>query len=79
MAGGGGWGLSSIYINPKKKLKKKIKKKIKKKKSFIYLDMSVFLLTFAILKILQNLHLCQLLLEAMKAWYWIGWEGYDPM
>jgi hypothetical protein len=46
MAGGGGWGLSSIYINPKKKLKKKTKK-IKKKKSFIYLDMSVFLLTFA--------------------------------
>jgi hypothetical protein len=46
MAGGGGWGLSSIYINPKKKLKKK-QKKIKKKKSFIYLDMSVFLLTFA--------------------------------
>ena len=46
MAGGGGWGLSSIYINPKKKLKKK-QKKIRKKKSFIYLDMSVFLLIFA--------------------------------
>ena len=32
MAGGGGWGLSPIYINPKKKIKKKNKKKIKKKK-----------------------------------------------
>jgi hypothetical protein len=27
MAGGGGWGLSSIYINPKKKFKKKNKEK----------------------------------------------------
>jgi hypothetical protein len=78
-----GWGRWMGVIlhlhKSKKKIKKKNKKKIKKKKSFIYLDMSVFLLTFAILKILQNLHLCQLLLEAMKAWYWIGWEGYDPM
>lgn len=54
MAGGGEWGLLSIYINQKKikkkskkKIKNKNKKKIKKKKSFIYLDMSVFLLTFA--------------------------------
>ena len=49
MAGGGEWGLFLIYINQekiKKKTKKKLKK-IKKKKSFIYLDMSVFLLTFA--------------------------------
>lgn len=48
MAGGGEWGLFPIYIN-QAKIKKKQKKikKIKKKKLFIYLDMSVFLLTFA--------------------------------
>lgn len=45
MAGGGEWGLFLIYIN-QAKIKKKIKKN-KEKKSFIYLDMSVFLLTFA--------------------------------
>jgi hypothetical protein len=46
-----GWGRWMGVIlhlhKSKKKIKKKNKKKIKKKKSFIYLDMSVFLLTFA--------------------------------
>lgn len=79
MAGGGGWGLSSIYINPKKKLKKK-QKKNKKKKNHLYIWIcQFFYLPLQLLKIIQNLHLCQLLLEAMKAWYWIGWEGYNPM
>jgi hypothetical protein len=35
MAGGGGWGLSSIYINPKK-IKKKTKKN-KEKKNHLYI------------------------------------------
>lgn len=42
MAGGGGWGLSSIYINPKKKLKKNKKKNKEKKIIYIFGYVSFF-------------------------------------